>query len=78
VRACPRAGGAAITAKILDETERRDLEFGLVTLCVGGGQGIALLLGRESPLAASAAVSSFPDRWTLPRALEFRWRSAQG
>ncbi len=26
--------------------ERRDLELGLVTLCIGGGQGIALLLGR--------------------------------
>jgi acetyl-CoA C-acetyltransferase len=41
------ATGAAITAKILDEMERQDLELGLVTLCIGGGQGIALLLGRE-------------------------------
>ena len=41
------ATGAALTAKILDEMERRDLELGLVTLCIGGGQGIALLLGRE-------------------------------
>jgi acetyl-CoA C-acetyltransferase len=41
------ATGAAITAKILDEMESRDLELGLVTLCIGGGQGIALLLGRE-------------------------------
>jgi acetyl-CoA C-acetyltransferase len=41
------ATGAAITAKILDEMERRDLELGLVTLCIGGGQGIAMLLGRE-------------------------------
>jgi acetyl-CoA C-acetyltransferase len=41
------ATGAAITAKILDEMEGRDLELGLVTLCIGGGQGIALLLGRE-------------------------------
>ncbi|HET9104096.1 MAG TPA: acetyl-CoA C-acyltransferase [Solirubrobacteraceae bacterium] len=41
------ATGAAITAKALDEMERRDLELGLVTLCIGGGQGIALLLGRE-------------------------------
>jgi acetyl-CoA C-acetyltransferase len=40
------ATGAAITTKILDEMERRDLELGLVTLCIGGGQGIALLLGR--------------------------------
>ena len=41
------ATGAAITAKILDEMERRDLALGLVTLCIGGGQGIALLLGRD-------------------------------
>jgi acetyl-CoA C-acetyltransferase len=41
------ATGAAITAKILAEMERRDLSLGLVTLCIGGGQGIALLLGRE-------------------------------
>jgi acetyl-CoA C-acetyltransferase len=41
------ATGAAITAKILDEMERRDCELGLVTLCIGGGQGIALLLGRH-------------------------------
>ncbi len=41
------ATGAAITAKILDEMERRDHALGLVTLCIGGGQGIALLLGRN-------------------------------
>ena len=41
------ATGAAITTKILDEMERRDLDLGLVTLCIGGGQGIALLLGRD-------------------------------
>jgi acetyl-CoA C-acetyltransferase len=40
------ATGAAITTKILDEMERRELELGLVTLCIGGGQGIAMLLGR--------------------------------
>jgi acetyl-CoA C-acetyltransferase len=40
------ATGAAITTKILDEMERRDLHLGLVTLCIGGGQGIALLLER--------------------------------
>jgi acetyl-CoA C-acetyltransferase len=42
------ATGAAITAKILDEMERRSLALGLVTLCIGGGQGIALLLSREA------------------------------
>ena len=40
------ATGAVITAKILSEMEREDHELGLVTLCIGGGQGIALLLGR--------------------------------
>jgi acetyl-CoA C-acetyltransferase len=39
------ATGAAITAKILSEMERSGSEVGLVTLCIGGGQGIALLLG---------------------------------
>ncbi len=40
------ATGAAITAKALAEMEREDHELGLVTLCIGGGQGIAMLLGR--------------------------------
>jgi acetyl-CoA C-acetyltransferase len=40
------ATGSAITAKCLSEMEREDHELGLVTLCIGGGQGIALLLGR--------------------------------
>jgi acetyl-CoA C-acetyltransferase len=39
------ATGAAITAKILAEMQRTGSELGLVTLCIGGGQGIALLLG---------------------------------
>jgi acetyl-CoA C-acetyltransferase len=39
------ATGAAITAKLLSEMERSGSELGLVTLCIGGGQGIALLLG---------------------------------
>jgi acetyl-CoA C-acetyltransferase len=38
------ATGAAITAKCLYEMEREGHELGLVTLCIGGGQGIALLL----------------------------------
>ena len=31
---------------IADASERGDHELGLVTLCIGGGQGIALLLQR--------------------------------
>jgi acetyl-CoA C-acetyltransferase len=41
------ATGAVITTKILSEMRRRDLQLGLVTLCIGGGQGIALLLERD-------------------------------
>jgi acetyl-CoA C-acetyltransferase len=41
------ATGAALTTKILGEMERNDYKLGLVTLCIGGGQGIALLLGRD-------------------------------
>jgi acetyl-CoA C-acetyltransferase len=41
------ATGAAITTKLLYEMERREAEIGLVTLCIGGGQGIAMLLVRE-------------------------------
>jgi acetyl-CoA acetyltransferase len=28
--------------------ERQDYKLGLVTLCIGGGQGIALVIGRDS------------------------------
>jgi len=42
------ATGAAITAKLLAEMHRADHELGLVTLCIGGGQGIALLVERAS------------------------------
>ena len=41
------ATGSLITAKCLAEMERSGQELGLVTLCIGGGQGIALLLRRE-------------------------------
>jgi acetyl-CoA C-acetyltransferase len=41
------ATGSIITAKILSEMERQDHKLGLVTLCIGGGQGIALLVGRD-------------------------------
>ena len=41
------ATGSVITAKILAEMEREDHKLGLVTLCIGGGQGIAMLLERD-------------------------------
>ena len=41
------ATGAIITTKILSEMERNDHKLGLVSLCIGGGQGIAMLLERD-------------------------------
>jgi acetyl-CoA C-acetyltransferase len=40
------ATGAMLLGTLLDELERRDLETGLVTLCVGGGMGIATIIER--------------------------------
>ena len=40
------ATGAVITTKILYEMERENQNLGLVTLCIGGGQGIAMLIER--------------------------------
>ncbi|MBA2309247.1 MAG: acetyl-CoA C-acetyltransferase [Pseudonocardiales bacterium] len=42
------ATGAMILGTLLDELERRDLRFGLATLCVGGGMGIATVIERLS------------------------------
>jgi acetyl-CoA C-acetyltransferase len=41
------ATGGIITTKILYEMEREDHKLGLVSLCIGGGQGIAMLLERD-------------------------------
>jgi acetyl-CoA C-acetyltransferase len=32
---------------LLYEMRRRDAEYGLATLCIGGGQGIAMIIKRE-------------------------------
>lgn len=40
------ATGAMLVGTVLDELERRDLTTGLVTLCIGGGMGIATVLER--------------------------------
>jgi len=42
------ATGAMILGTILDELERRKLRYGLCTLCVGGGMGIATIVERLS------------------------------
>lgn len=38
--------GAKLTVQILDEMKRRNQKYGLVTACIGGGQGIAAVYER--------------------------------
>ncbi|MGZ8224927.1 MAG: hypothetical protein ACXWTE_07320 [Methylobacter sp.] len=40
------ASGARILVSLLYEMQRRDARKGLATLCIGGGQGIALAVER--------------------------------
>jgi acetyl-CoA C-acetyltransferase len=40
------ATGAMILGTLIDELERRKLRYGLATLCVGGGMGIATIVER--------------------------------
>ncbi|MBK0870464.1 MAG: acetyl-CoA C-acetyltransferase [Saccharopolyspora sp.] len=42
------ATGAMILGTLLDELERREQRYGLATLCVGGGMGIATVIERLS------------------------------
>jgi acetyl-CoA acetyltransferase len=49
------ATGAKLTVQVLSELARRDERYGLVTMCVGGGQGAAGViewLGGRQPAAA--------------------------
>ncbi len=41
------ATGAILVTKILNEMERKEHKLGLVSLCIGGGQGIAMLIERD-------------------------------
>jgi acetyl-CoA C-acetyltransferase len=41
------ATGARIIVSLLHEMEKRDVELGLATLCVGGGMGMATAIKRE-------------------------------
>lgn len=40
--------GARLVVTIMHEMKRRNLRFGLVSLCIGGGQGMALLVERKA------------------------------
>jgi acetyl-CoA C-acetyltransferase len=40
------ATGAMILGTLIDELHRRNLRYGMATLCVGGGMGIATIVER--------------------------------
>jgi len=40
------ATGAMLVGTVLDELERQDKSTGLITLCIGGGMGIATIIER--------------------------------
>ena len=40
------ATGAVLLGTVLDELERQDKQTGLITLCIGGGMGIATVVER--------------------------------
>jgi acetyl-CoA C-acetyltransferase len=41
------ASGARVLTTLLYEMQRRDVRFGLASLCIGGGQGIAMVVERD-------------------------------
>ena len=41
------ASGARVLTTLLYEMQRRDAKKGLVTLCIGGGMGVAMCLQRD-------------------------------
>ena len=41
------ATGAMLLGTVLDELERRDLRYGLVTLCAGLGMGVTTIIDRK-------------------------------
>jgi acetyl-CoA C-acetyltransferase len=41
------ATGSILLTKIIYEMKRRKSQFGLVTMCIAGGQGIAMIVENE-------------------------------
>lgn len=51
------ATGAMILGTLIDELERREQRYGLATLCVGGGMGIATIVERIWTVSNQTAAS---------------------
>jgi acetyl-CoA C-acetyltransferase len=50
------ATGAMILGTLIDELHRRKLRYGLATLCVGGGMGIATIVERSDYFAGQTVA----------------------
>ena len=58
------ATGAKLTVQVLSELARREERYGLVTMCVGGGQGAAGViewLGGRQPAAAQEQIEEMEE-----------------
>ena len=44
------ASGTRVLVTLLHEMQKRDAKKGLVTLCIGGGMGIAMCVERDSAM----------------------------
>jgi acetyl-CoA acyltransferase len=42
------ATGSRLVVTLMHEMQKRNVQFGLATLCIGGGQGGAAILEREA------------------------------
>ncbi len=69
--------GARLVVSLLHELRRRDGRYGLATLCVGVGQGVAALFERAArPSRKRARASGEPDVLATPEAGARRTRRA--
>lgn len=68
--------GARITATLLNNLATHDKTFGIETMCVGGGQGMAMVVERSPSFGAETAGRS-PDHEIsrFPRSLDAQARS---
>src|SRR3546814_10981211 len=61
------ASGARVLTTLLHEMKRRDARTGLVTLCIGGGMGIALCIERSASWSGTMAFHRRPDERRVGR-----------
>src|SRR3546814_10930084 len=68
--------GARIAAPMLSELRRRGARYGLETMCIGGGQGLAAIFerGRGWNSGTSGRLSCF---WRILKAARQRFSSTQ-